>query len=547
MKIVTLSEMLAIERAADAAGHSYAAMIEEAGRSLAEILEARFGEHAERRLLALVGKGNNGGDTLVALEHLARNGWSGSFITAGRPVDDLVLRARAAGWEGIEWPAEDLVEKIAGVDMILDGLLGTGIRLPLRSPAADLLRAIHDALVGPPRRAHPGSRQGGLARNLLIVAVDTPSGIDCDTGEAAPETIPAAVTITMAAAKTGFFKFPAADLIGELSVAGIGLPPDLPEWEAVRLTALSRGLVREWLPERPRDAHKGTFGTAWIAAGSVRYPGAVLLASRAAFRIGAGLVSTACPDPVYRLLAGHFPESTWLPLPDQDGAHTAAGAEMLLDGMDRADALLFGPGFGRAETTLAFVNRLLADPARLPPLVVDADGLFLLTELADWPARLPANTVLTPHPGEMAGLTGMSVEAIQATRVQTAGKYAEEWGQIVVLKGAFTVVAAPDGRVSIVPVASPALARAGTGDVLAGMITGFRAQGLPAYEAAAAGAYVHALAGERAGYALGDSAGVLASDIISEISFILASIRPARRKAARSNGRLFRRKISPPA
>ena len=512
MKIVTVSEMQAIEHAAEAAGHSYAAMMERAGQGLAEIVEAEYGDRSGRRLAALIGKGNNGGDTLIALEYLAKWGWSGIFLIVDRPDDELVRRAEDAGWVRIDRPGSiwpDLARQISSADVLLDGVLGTGIRLPLRPPASDLLRAVKDA----------------LPETVRVVAVDTPSGVDCDHGEAAQETLRADLTITMAAAKTGFYHFPAAKSIGSLRLAGIGIPPDLPEWTAVRREALAAEQVRAWLPDRPADAHKGTFGTVWIAAGSVRFPGAVLLAARAAFRSGAGLVATAPPESVYPIVAGHFPESTWLPLPEEEGGHSGDGAGVLLKALDRADALLLGPGFGRAAAARAFVEQILQASPRLPALVVDADALQLAAELENWPERLPAATILTPHPGEMAALTGLEVRVIQTDRIRIAEQHAAEWGHIVVLKGAFTVIAAPDGRTAVVPISTPALARAGTGDVLAGLIAGLRAQGLPPFEAAAAGAWIHARAGVRAAEFVGDPAAVIASDVLEGIAAVLREIR----------------------
>lgn len=512
MKILTVAEMLAIERAADAAGHSYSAMMAHAGRGLAEIIEQEYGDRTGRRLLALVGKGNNGGDTLVALELLAEWGWTGTFISIDRPADELTARAKDAGWEHVEWSdtlTPKLGELFARAEVLLDGVLGTGIRLPLRPQAADLLRAVKTSLPG----------------DVQVVAVDTPSGIDCDSGAAAAETLEADLTVTMAAAKAGFYQFPAAALLGRIRLAGIGLPEELREWESVRRFVLDIPHAHAWLPARPPDAHKGTFGTAWIVAGSKRYPGATLLAAQAAFRSGAGLVSTAPPESVYRILAGQFPESVWLPLPEQDGAHTGAGAAVLVDELAKADALLFGSGFGLAESTRDFIVALVDAGPRLPPLVVDADGLKLLSQLENWPARLPSISVLTPHAGEMAVMTGLEVGAIQADRIRTAEKFAAEWGHVLVLKGAFTVVAGPDGRTVVVPISTASLARAGTGDVLAGLITGLRAQGMPAFEAAAAGAFIHARAGIHAGETVGDPAAVLPTDVIAAIGPVLSRLR----------------------
>jgi hydroxyethylthiazole kinase-like uncharacterized protein yjeF len=292
------------------------------------------------------------------------------------------------------------------------------------------------------------------------------------------------------------------------------------------------------------SAHKGTFGTAVIAAGSVNYTGAALLAGKAAYRSGAGLVTLAVPAPLHASLAGQFPEATWLLLPHELGVIAESAAEVLRKNLERATALLVGCGFGLEDTTADFLSALLTGPraarggigfvhpareagaakASLPPMVVDADGLKLLARIPNWPSTLPAESVLTPHPGEMSVLTGLPRDELQADRVGAAERFAKEWGHVVVLKGAYTVIAGPEGETAIIPVATPALARAGTGDVLAGLVTGLRAQGVPAYPAAWAGAWIHAQAGLRAAAALGGTASVLAGDVLDQIAGVLSSL-----------------------
>jgi len=518
MKYVSVSEMQAIERQANASGLSYEHMMENAGRGLAEVVLEEYGYLAEDGALGLVGSGNNGGDTLVALAYLAKEGWKASAaIVRPRPVDDpLVARLLAAGGQVAlldeQFDPERLGRLLEEHGLLLDGVLGTGAHLPLKAEAAQALeftRRKLEAMEDPP----------------AVVAVDCPSGVDCDSGEAAPECIPAELTVTMAAVKQGLLKFPAYKLVGDLQVVGIGLAQDgqaLPAWESARCFLPDLEWVGEALPERPLDAHKGTFGTALVVAGSANYTGAAWLAGQAAYRIGAGLVTLAVPAPLHAALAGQFPEATWVLLPHIDG-FIAAGASLLLQThLKRATALLVGPGFGLEDTTAEFLARLLgADGTFLPPMVVDADGLKLLRRLPDWARRLPSPAVLTPHPGEMSVLTGLPREAIQADRLEVARRYSQEWGHVVVLKGAFTLIAAPDGEAAIIPVATPALARAGTGDVLAGLISGLRAQGVEAFEAAVAGAWIHAYAGLQAVEEVGNPASVLAGDVLrSAISVI---------------------------
>jgi NAD(P)H-hydrate epimerase len=315
----------------------------------------------------------------------------------------------------------------------------------------------------------------------------------------------------MAAVKTGMLTVPAFELLGELAVGAIGLPEDLPEWAAIRRQVVDEELVFDALPERPADGHKGNFGTALIVAGSANYLGAPLLAGRAAYRVGTGLVSMAVPQGIQAAIAGQLPEATWLPLAEEEGGIAAKAAD-LSAGLERATAILIGPGLGTHKATGRFLTDLLA--MDLPPLVIDADGLRLLSDMPAWPERLAADTILTPHPGEMAILTGLDKDAIQADRIGVAERFAQEWGCVVVLKGAFTVVADSHGESAVVPAASSALATAGTGDVLAGMLVGLLAQGLPAFEAACAGAWLHAQAAQLAADFIGGEAGVMAGDLI---------------------------------
>jgi len=531
--------MKAIEQEADANGLSYDDMMENAGLGLADFILDIFSDEVAPQILGLVGPGNNGGDTLVALTHLVKEGWKARAYLVKRKSDELVKRFEEAGGEVIaaskDKEFEALGSALEAVDLLLDGVLGTGTKLPLKDEVADVLaetNAILDEMDEAP----------------FVIAVDCPSGINCDTGEAADECIPADLTITMAAVKQGLLKLPAFEFVGDLEVMDIGLPDDLPSLRALQIEVAVAETVAEILPERPVDSHKGTFGTALIAAGSVNYTGAALLAGQAAYRVGAGLVTLAVPAPLHATLAGQFPEATWILLPHEVGVISENAAEVLTKNFERATALLIGPGLGIEDKTKEFIQNLLAGESApkkstarigflhsdgekkeeknetLPPMVVDADGLNLLAKIPDWYKLLPKSSVLTPHPGEMSALTGLSKEEIQESRLDIASKYAKEWGHVVVLKGAFTVIASPDGRATIIPVASSALARAGTGDVLAGLITGLRAQGVDAYDAAVAGAWIHAQAGLYAADDLGTTASVLASDVLNSVSDVLSDL-----------------------
>lgn len=514
MKLVTVAQMREIEKQADAAGVSYATMMENAGKTLARMIDffAILKNEEWNEALGLVGPGNNGGDTLVALTHLAEMGWQArAYVVKRDKKDQLVGRLLKAGGE-VTFAESDkhflkLAEMIKDTQALLDGLLGMGVKLPLKGQVAETLAASREIL-------------DDSIRPAFVVAVDCPSGIDCDTGEAA-DCIHADLTVTMAAVKQGMLKLPAFEYVGEIEVADIGLPKDSPLHDLPAEVA-DHEAVADFLPERRLDSHKGTFGTALIAAGSQNYTGAAFLAGSAAYRAGAGLVTLAVPAPLHAALAGRLPEATWILLPHDDGFISDNASDLLLNHAHRATAFLLGPGLGFHISTRKFVEDVISK-VKLP-MVIDADGLRHVEQIPDWHKKLHKMAALTPHVGEMAVLTGLSKAEIQARRHEVALKYAREWGHVVVLKGAFTVIAAPDGRMTIIPVATPALARAGTGDVLAGLIVGLRVQGLDAYEAAIAGAYIHAQAGLRAASELRSTTSVMASDVLDAIADIISEM-----------------------
>jgi NAD(P)H-hydrate epimerase len=436
---------------------------------------------------------------------------------------------------------------LAGVDVVVDALLGVGVSLPLRDNLRELLNVVRQALAerGVPRGLTEVVPTGAVTPGPWVFAVDCPTGLDCDSGELDHAALPADVTVTFAHPKVGLLRFPGAEAVGELVVADIGIPPDLAG--DVVLEMATAALLRAWLPERSASAHKGTFGRALIVAGSVNYVGAAALAGEGATRVGTGLVTMALPLPVQPAVAAHLTEATYLLLPHDLGVIAAGAASMLREEMEDCGALLLGPGLTQEKETVAFVHAFLgleprerrghigfvasaqasqSEQPEFPPLVVDADGLNALARVADWWRVLPPGTILTPHPGEMARLMGGDATAaqIQADRAGVAQRMAAEWHAVVVLKGAFTVVAAPDGRIVIVPFANAGLATAGSGDVLAGAIVGLRAQGMDAFEAAVTGAYLHGLAGELARADLGDM-GLVAGDLPPRLPLALQRVR----------------------
>jgi len=513
MKLVTVSQMIALEKQADASGLSYAQMMQNAGIGLAKILHEIGQQKKWKKVIGIVGSGNNGGDTLVALTWLQQHGWETSAYLVKRKDDELTIKYLDSGGKIIEQDKSffHLSSFITESDITLDGLLGTGIKLPLRKQAAQVLEKV--------KNLNP----------KFVVAVDCPSGVDCDSGECADETIPANLTVMMAAVKQGLLKLPAFEKVGDLQLVEIGLSDEM--LNEIKIDVADDEMVSALLPKRTLASHKGTFGTAFVIAGSISYTGAALLAGTAAYRIGAGLVTMAVPENLHSALAGHLPEATWVLLPHENGFISesnsllpqSSAANIVLQNLNRATSILIGSGLGNKETTKQFIEKLL--PSIKIPMVIDADGLRHLTNSPLLLGEgLGERSVLTPHLGEMSALTNLSKEEIQSNREEIAKRYAKQWNCVVVLKGAFTIVASPDERLTIIPVATPALARAGTGDVLAGLIAGLLAQGLNPYDAAVAGAYIHGKAGLFAAEKLGTTASVLASDVVNTVPNVISKL-----------------------
>ena len=548
MRLVTTAQMRTLEQRADKNGNTYAMMMERAGKAVADAIAARGDVHA-LRVLVLVGPGNNGGDGLVCARYLQDAGARVSAYLGKRAADDSDENLRLCRERGIPVTNAEADASFAALrkmvgesNVLVDALLGTGVTRPIEGTLRQVLAQVREEIgerneelldLVPSTLArtvrHPGSHV-----SPLVVAVDLPSGLNPDTGVLDPDTLAADLTVTFAFPKMGQLNFPGARAVGELTVADIGI---LEEWaDAAAPAVASSREVAARLPTRAPDSHKGTFGKAMVCAGSTNYVGAAFLAGSAATRAGAGLVTLALARAVFPIVAGSLHETTFVVLPDDLGALVPDAVHILVERLEDYDALLIGCGLGRDAQTIEFVQRLLGVGARpksqigfssvmegkdhlrkLPPLVIDADALFALAQAGEWWTRLAPNAaILTPHPGEMAALCRLPREEVQADRIGMAKRFAEQWQQIVVLKGAFTVVAAPDGRVTLLPFATPALATAGTGDVLAGAIVAMRAQGLEPFDAAVAGAYVHGLAGQIAEREIG-KAGVVASDLLPRL------------------------------
>jgi len=499
MKILTAAQMREVDRRTIEAGIPGLILMENAGHRVVEFLAETFAPLHEQRVVILCGKGNNGGDGMVVARQLFTRFRPKTLhvVLAGDPED---LKGEAAEnyrmLQVVGCPvAREITPGMRQASLVLDALLGTGLKGPVTGPMLEWIREINTGFP--------------LA---CIVAVDIPSGLESDVAETTGETVRAHYTVTFTAPKVGQILPPNCERVGRLRVAPIGSPPELYEGdESLWLSLAEPGEFRSLFAPRAAWSHKGDFGHVLVVGGSRGKTGAAAMAGLAALRAGAGLVTVASAASAVPVIASHAPELMTEPLPETDTGSLASSAfERLASLAENKDVLAVGPGLGTDPETVALVRRLIE---RLPhPMVVDADGL---NALAGW--ELPPTgrvRILTPHPGEMARLTGMPTRTVQADRIRVAREFAMRHQVALVLKGFRTLTASPDGRVKVNPTGGPGLASGGSGDILTGTIAGLLAQSRrdPAL-AAAAGVYLHGLAGDLAVAEWGEQA-LLATDVL---------------------------------
>jgi ADP-dependent NAD(P)H-hydrate dehydratase / NAD(P)H-hydrate epimerase len=489
--IATVAAVQAADKAAQEGGTPVEELMGRAGAAVATAAVGELGAVAGRRVVALAGKGHNGGDALEALARLARRGAGAEALVTGDP-DDLdeqgrrcVALVRRAGGRVRPFTGELAGRLLAGADLVLDGLLGTGSSGAPRGAVAEAIGRTH-------------------AAEAPVVAVDIPSGVDGASGEVAGDAVRAAVTVTFQAVKPGHVQPPGSEHVGRLEVADIGLPLEPGRWWVSEAADLA-GLV----PVPRTELHKRSRGVLLLVGGSPGMGGAPTLMGLAARRAGTGLLVLAVPASVADRVGAAVPEALTVALPESGGGLARNADDACRRWLGEATAIGVGPGLGRADGTQKVVRGLLA--AYQGPAVVDADALFALGTggpLAD--RRGP--TLLTPHAGEFARLAPDA----EGTRLDQAAGRARRWGSTVLLKGNNTVVADPDGRLAVNPTGVPALASGGTGDVLTGLTGSLLAQGLGPFDAGRLGAWVHGRSGALATADLGPVS-VAAGDVAEHL------------------------------
>ena len=398
---------------------------------------------------------------------------------------------------------------LASCELLVDAIFGTGLRGAVRDPIATLINVINRL-------------------PIPILSVDLPSGLDADTGHPLGTCVQADRTVTIGLPKRGLLMHPGAELAGKLEVVDIGFPEQVVDAQDIKVNWTSATHARQWMPPRPLSSHKGSYGRVLVVAGSTGMTGAAALASEAALRAGAGLVTLAIPKHLNPILEGLLPEVMTLPLPETDAGSLAVSAiSPLLECAEQTKSILaIGPGLSQHPETVSLVHQLIRENREQGldlRMVIDADGLNALAQDRETLAFLNSDAVLTPHPGEMARLAQTPIPTLEADRIGTAQQFASEHGVTLVFKGAPTVTSTPNGNLWVNSTGNPGMATGGMGDVLTGVIAGLMAQGISSERAAALGVYLHGLAGDIAAERLGMH-GLTASDVLKAVPEATSSL-----------------------
>ena len=520
MKLATSQDMKKIdEMAVNAHGLTIEKLMEAAGEAVARAMEDKWGNLADKTVAVLCGKGHNGGDGLVAARCLKERKASVVAVVVGEPEDlaeetlKQFLKTKAA-----KVPVLVLVKTedyksvqmaLDECDLLVDALFGTGLSRAIEGNSRDLIKLAR-------------------ATGKPVTAVDVPSGMSADSGSPLGEVMPAQLTVTFGLPKTGFYTPTGASLTGEVKVADIGFPSELLNASFIKQEVTDLSMVQRVLPRYDENTHKGTRGRVLVVAGATGLTGAATLSAYGAQRIGAGLVTVACPESLNDILEVKLTEPMTAPVPEVEGGFLSLKASgRILHLATNVNAVVIGPGIGRHRETGQLLRDLLTKLT--VPMVVDADALNLLGGQIDIFKTLKVPVILTPHPGEAAWLLKTTINDVEQNRVKVAKQIAEGYNVVVVLKGRFTIIANPQGELRINPTGNRGLATAGTGDVLSGIIGGLVAQRLPAFEAATAGVYLHGLAGEKASRRLGPD-GLMAGDLLPLLPRLLRRVREIQRE-----------------
>lgn len=508
LPLVTASEMKEIDRkAAEVFGTPHLDLMENAGKGLAKVIQKQYPE--TKRVAIFCGKGNNGGDGLVAARYLSGKANVVVFLLCSKDEMSPNAKVNLDKFKGKLFEIteeEELKKTISGAgkaDIIVDAIVGTGLKSQLSATYRTAVEGINSL-------------------GKKVISVDMPSGIDSDTGQIMGAAVKANLTITFGIPKLGLYLFPGRNYAGKIEIIDIGFPEPLVSGEGLKSGIIERTDIAPLFPERQRDTHKGSYGHLLVVAGSRGKTGAAIMASTAAFRSGAGLVTLATSKNLLPIFEMMLTEVMTEPLSEAEKWSMGENAfgEILKMAEDKS-ALAIGPGIVPTPIATKVLAGLIEELRQ--PIVIDAGGIDAIVANPDVLKRAKGVRIITPHPGEMGRLLDISPREVQLDRVGIARRFAQDNNVCVVLKGAHTVIAAPEGKVFINTTGNPGMATAGTGDVLTGMIGGLLAQGFKAEKAAMAAVYLHGLAGDMVKEEKGEY-GIMATDLIEKIPYAIKSL-----------------------
>ncbi|WIF95326.1 NAD(P)H-hydrate dehydratase [Caminicella sporogenes] len=512
MKVVLNEEMRKIDKTTiEKYGIPGIILMENAGLGVVEEIIKDF--KRDSNFTIICGRGNNGGDGFVIARHLYNKGYNVKVFIIGDSRDiskDALINFKIIQNLNInitnildEKDLLKLKEGILSSTVVIDALFGTGLSSEVKGIASEVIKYINKY-------------------SKYIFSVDIPSGICGDNGQVCGVAVKADKTITFGLKKCGNILYPGAEYCGELILKDIGIPREVVDLMNLKFNIITEEIVKDSIPIRKKDSHKGSYGKANVIAGSFGMTGAAILTCKSALRSGLGLLRLYIAESLNFIIKTNVPEAITVPLGEiRKGVIGINNIREILEGTKDADVLTIGPGCGNTSELSEILKRIIGEVDK--PIVIDADGLNVLSKNVEWLSKKKSEIVITPHLGEMSRLTGLSIEEIKRNPIEVAKNFAQKWNVITVLKSARTIIASPKGEVFINVNGNPGMATAGCGDVLTGIITGFIAQGIEPLKAAIISVYIHGLTGDRVAEKKGEY-GLIAGDIIEKLPYTIKDV-----------------------
>ncbi|HEY9061951.1 MAG TPA: NAD(P)H-hydrate dehydratase [Pseudobacteroides sp.] len=485
-------------------------LMENAALKVVEETTRSIGAMEGKKVIVLAGKGNNGGDAYAVARHLNNLGaYVSVYITSKKSEVKSDAQINLKIIENMNIKTVEVVDKnilseikreLECCDAVIDGIFGTGFKGQVTGIIEEIVKLVNDS-------------------SKYVVSIDIPSGVNGETGKVLGKSIKAHKTVTFTFPKTGLLISPGCEHTGELVIADIGIPKSICDAVNMKTTLIDKEHVSDIIPKRIKESSKGNYGRVLIISGSTGMTGSGCLCAKAALRSGAGLVYLGVPAVLGNIYSAQLVEPIVIPFEDKGKEHfSKESAKDILKQMEKMNVAAIGPGISCRQDIIELVQEILVNAS--VPIVLDADALNAVSKDAAILKKAKVPVVVTPHPGEMARLMGMSISDIQNDRIKHAGDFSAQYNVITVLKGSKTIIAAPGGRIYINPTGNPGMSTAGTGDVLTGIIAGFIGQGFTPEDSAVAGVFLHGLAGDMAAHKKGQY-GIIAGDLIEELPYAI--------------------------